>query len=520
MWNNRYLSGMLLVLLALTSCNEESDTLKSYAFNDNMAFSEAKKSFGAKFDVMWRGLSQNYGLWDYEREHGLDWDAVYDEFKPQFEALDSQKVVTDDELRTLVRQVVSPLHDGHFVVQMQNHKTGGFIVVNPNALRNAERPDYAISSGFVPILSAYGSTETGGNGDILFSQEASTVPNDIYLSLMHTRGKGYQWAMAEFVRLALQEEHSEMDLFRMTGLRNFCNELKALQGVAAPSDISRFNDLVARYEYLKIPGLEPIDSRFSQEGINVKFALFKGNIAYFYLSAFGLSPYVDDNVTRQKFRGASRHTESQILEIRRVWTLWQENMQRLHREGQLGGVIIDLRSNGGGYFSDYSFVLGSLLPEGDHTIGYSRFKRGIGRYDYSTQTPLLITALKEPHEAITEPVAVLTNVRSVSMSELTAQYTKKYDNMRLVGTRTWGGLCGLNTVDDYSLDYSGSVGQIDVPPVFLYIPTLVLTTCYGQIAEGVGVEPDIEVGFDLELFRSTFHDSQLDRALQYVRTGN
>ena len=38
--------------------------------------------------------------------------------------------------------------------------------------------------------------------------------------------------------------------------------------------------------------------------------------------------------------------------------------------------------------------------------------------------------------------------------------------------------------------------------------------------EGVGVEPDIEVDFDMDLFTATGRDTQLDRALEYIETGN
>jgi C-terminal processing protease CtpA/Prc len=40
-----------------------------------------------------------------------------------------------------------------------------------------------------------------------------------------------------------------------------------------------------------------------------------------------------------------------------------------------------------------------------------------------------------------------------------------------------------------------------------------------QILEGVGVTPDIEVDFDVVQFEATGKDSQLDRALQYIRNG-
>jgi C-terminal processing protease CtpA/Prc len=41
-----------------------------------------------------------------------------------------------------------------------------------------------------------------------------------------------------------------------------------------------------------------------------------------------------------------------------------------------------------------------------------------------------------------------------------------------------------------------------------------------KMLDGYGVEPDIEVDFDSTRYANTGYDSQLDRALQYIRTGN
>ena len=64
----------------LAGCRKESDSLVSYAFNENIAFAQADSSFAAKFDILWKGLNANYAMWDFEKENGLDWDAVYEEF--------------------------------------------------------------------------------------------------------------------------------------------------------------------------------------------------------------------------------------------------------------------------------------------------------------------------------------------------------------------------------------------------------------------------------------------------------
>ena len=101
-----------------------------------LSFGEAETSYAGKFKVLWNGLNQSYALWDYEKELGLDWDAVYDQYLPQFEALDEQEDVTDNQLKELTEQVVCPLHDGHMNVQLKNHKTGKYITVSPSMVRN------------------------------------------------------------------------------------------------------------------------------------------------------------------------------------------------------------------------------------------------------------------------------------------------------------------------------------------------------------------------------------------------
>ena len=121
----------MVVLLA--GCRQDSDNVMNYAYEDNMAFGDAMHSFAGEFDVLWSGLSTNYALWDFEYEQGLDWDRVYDIYRPQFAALDSMKTsVTDEQLRILLDSVVAPLHDGHMAVQLYNHATGKFVGSNPN----------------------------------------------------------------------------------------------------------------------------------------------------------------------------------------------------------------------------------------------------------------------------------------------------------------------------------------------------------------------------------------------------
>lgn len=136
-------SLLTVLTVILSGCRKESDEVLNYAHQDDMAFRKAEGSYAAKFDVLWHGLNANYALWDYEYEKGLDWDKVYEEFRPLFVALDSsQTAVTDKELKALVDSLIAPLHDGHLMVQVKNHATGKYVSSGPGSLRLArERLD-------------------------------------------------------------------------------------------------------------------------------------------------------------------------------------------------------------------------------------------------------------------------------------------------------------------------------------------------------------------------------------------
>jgi C-terminal processing protease CtpA/Prc len=58
----------------------------------------------------------------------------------------------------------------------------------------------------------------------------------------------------------------------------------------------------------------------------------------------------------------------------------------------------------------------------------------------------------------------------------------------------------------------------DETPFWAYIPVDVTVSKEG-ILEGIGVTPDIEVQLDRDLLETTGRDSQLERALEYIRTG-
>ena len=520
--------GAILLMISVSSCREESDKLMTYDHPDVMAFGKADTCFAEKFKILWNGLNQCYALWDYEDEYGLDWDAVYDEYLPQFEALDKQETVTDEELKELLAKVCSPLHDGHMAVAFSNHKTGTQEVMYlPSQDRVVKHDDYEIANKYKPSLKYYsqvanGEVETDNQGNPVVMEHSTTITG-LLAPVFNENGKGLDWVKTQIDQLSNLPNPSAAQMATLQSLKDLKAELEALRNTPVSMNfITRFNELVTMYESLHVPALEYFDPGFSTMGIDVKFALLKGNIAYFHFSGFNLTAYMVEEAAQQFFDVSNPITQKHVKAIGEVWTAWFNTVQQLHKAGTLGGVIIDLRGNGGGMQNDGYYVTGSLLPEGGSPFSYSRFKRGTGRYDYSTLTlNYLNTMPADAHEVITEPVVVMTNCNSLSMAEITTIVVRNMENGTHIGKRSKGGICGL-TMDNstFTNNYMGHIGERGKTPVYVYLPSVATFTLDKKIIEGEGITPDIEVDLDAATFTATGKDTQLDRALQFLRTGH
>ena len=516
MKNKIMILGALMLMMSVTSCHKDSDVMLSYVYNDEMAFNAASQSYAEKFKVFWKAMNSTYSLWDYEKECGLDWDEHYRVMLPKFEELDNEIFVTDSILQNVMSEMVAPLHDGHMKVVFQNHATGHFVDVSPNEIRNRQRKDFN-SITFVPNLEPYYE-----RNELLDWKEMDTYASHQYRRVMGTKGIGLMWAQARRDELLAKVNPTEKDattLYHLSSLIIKLNELQKKYTKFSKQTIVDYNALVAQYSFLNVQYLEPINTNFADCGITVKYGLFKDNIAYFYLSEFSLTPYMTDDSVQNTFSDTKHSLELARL-VKEVYGAWFDIIQDLHKEKKLKGVIIDLRSNTGGMVSDAYYVLGSLLPQGGLQYGYSRFKRGSGRYDYSPYMPATSLTMQDNHEIIDDvPITILTNCWSVSMSEATSLSAKQLPNARLIGTRTWGGVCMLTDETDFSINYAGHIGVKNVTPVFVTLPMVGVFDMNKQSVEGKGIEPDIEVELDNALLK-TGHDTQLDRALQYIRTGN
>ena len=514
MKNKIITAGALLLTLTVSSCHKDADVMLNYAYNDNLAFEQANESFAGKFRVFWNAMNQNYTLWDYEKENGLDWDAVYDEYLPKFEALDEPDAeVTDSILEALTSEVVAPLHDGHMFVEFKNHKTNNTVFVSPSSLRNYARTDMEEANGFVPTIYNYGKELKR-----YMSYDASIYGQ---LRSMLTRPDvGRQWVKTRIEELEAKSSLTESEVILYEGLRSLDAALDKLVEESINTQwVNEYNSTVEKYSYLNVPFLEQVDPRLFDNGMRLEFALTKDNIAYLQLSQFSLTVFLSDEDFQENLGGFARNNEIRQNVIQ-VWQAWFDTIQNLHKSGQLNGVIIDLRGNPGGFMNDANYVLGALLPSGGLQYGWSRFKRGVGRYDFSPLMPKIMSTMKEQHEVVDDkPIVVLVNARSVSMSEMTSLSAQQLKNGTVMGRRTYGGLCGLTSNTYNSDNYSGHIGVRGTTPVYVYMPTECILNMDKKPLDGIGVTPDIEAPLDVDLYEESGKDTQIERALQYIRTG-
>ncbi len=508
---------LALVTLLVSSCREESDLQTNYG-NDDVVVSTSITNFATSFKALWEGLNNGYTLWDYEEELGVDWDGIYETYYPQFEALDTRTdSVSDDEVIQLMKASFGQLHDGHMMLKMKNFSTDNLLSFSPQSERIKARDDFeAAQIGTQPLTAYLQATDD--------NQVVSYNETHMEFGTFVSRHLSESWRQDSVKIDSLEKITPRTDtiIYQLMRHKMLKQEIDAIFTKHSVG-MTQYNTMVSSYADLKIPALVAYDPTLLSNMLYMRYARFKDNILYLSLSGFTLSPFMNDDVFVSTFGLASASATEAAQQVKTVYGKWFDDIQSLKKAGKLKGIIIDMRGNGGGYTDDNQYVMGSLLPSGGYQFAESRTKNGLGRLDYSPCFPFSLNTRETEHETIEqEPVVVLTNCRTVSMAELTSLEAKKMSNGIVIGKRTYGGLCtlfGHEARNCYNLAYAGNFGDFNNGPIFAYVPYLGVISEYG-ILESQGVKPDIEENLDLNLLKNEGRDSQLERALQYIRTGN
>lgn len=245
------------------------------------------------------------------------------------------------------------------------------------------------------------------------------------------------------------------------------------------------------------------------------FSLFVGitydDILYLGFSGFSLSAFVDD---------ATQNGDNADAWSKRVYDLVKEYgsiiLDYENGKSDLGGIIIDLRGNGGDPM-DFSLLWSPLLPE-DLTVARIRIKTSDNRLSYSQWHDMEIEgrSANGSHKALKLPIAVLVNPHSVSCSEIsTMAFMAMRDvygaDVKIIGVTTAGGNGPLaaNEILNAGTFYVGESRTRCAGIELRYID--------GRSFEGIGITPDIPVSFDYESFMSGT-DARLSTAFDSIRS--
>lgn len=164
-------------------------------------------------------------------------------------------------------------------------------------------------------------------------------------------------------------------------------------------------------------------------------------------------------------------------------------VKELEQEG-MDGLIVDLRSNGGGLLDVAVEMLDFMLPAGK--IVYTEDKDGNVTSEFTSTDA----------EQFDKPLVVLVNGYSASASEIFAGAIKDYGTGTLVGTTTFG----KGIVQRIFELKDGSAIKLTIAKYF---------TPKGNDIHKVGIEPDIEVELDVDAYRESEgeKDNQLQAAI-------
>lgn len=501
---------VLLLLPALYSCRQESDYIPSYSGTEGILLSGADTSFTKQFEALWTAINTNYAAWEIET---VDWDEVRHKYRPRFVELDGLKsrnqVVDDKDFENLYHEILDPLHDGHCKYTIRNLTTGTYITIAPSMARNALRFGKYANAVKMDYNIEYYRNEPTPQEERFEAFSDAIVSCSPVISQYLTAG--IQQLNEELSKATTEEEQTRLAA-QIAELEQLYNSVYSFPPQAEAQLIGIYNQKAATCHDARMPLYDtqiPDNLR-----IRVMSAISNDGIAYMRFSGYQLTYYLTQNPDIMP-----NATDAAI--VRSVWNaynLWFDNIQKLHAEGKLKGVIIDVRCNGGGSNTDQACVQGALLPSGGYKAGTYKMKAGTGRLDYSVDYDFISGTAPFSHEVIDDvPVIALCDHLSGSNAEITSIIVKQMPNGVVVGSQTYGAMSCIDLF--YPHTNSGVFGKQNETSIYGFQPTsLISYPGYGSL-EGIGVTPSegYNLEFDTQLYAAEGRDNQLEAALSCIR---
>lgn len=538
-----------LIIILLASCNLSAPkNPKDYLNKSGVS------TWEELFKGYWSGLSDSYIFWNLDDKNG-EWDDIYYEYLPKFKALGKINPNDMEEGILLLSDMSKNLSDNHFYFEIVDQsKTSGKYIFSPSKYKIIKENNPNLSSDKIIKLMYEGGDFSSYYPEDLLNEKAQTILNNTFklpLVVPSTVGDlGYPIKLVEangkIVNPKIQEriEYNGQSILYSSKYPNGSyienNQVKSVDplgdfetyfedGTAGPyyplTDLvldGKTTDYITSIfktwtlclgtsyqEYLEAQNTTPITYKKKHSASINLYSLagitkddvnsnYEGNTVYFLLSGFKVVDYISEDAISQ-FLG---------------------DFHDLKMIESAKGLIIDLRGNGGGANIDRQLLFGDLFSS-PFKFGYQVNKIGLGRQEYSLPSPVYIypepALYRNQYSSLaSKPVAVITNIMTVSNGEVTTNMVKALEKGKQIGGKTLG---GQGTLAYDSL--VANAGQFSVGGYIktVYTPFAQILDANGVSHEGVGCIPDIPVDFNLGSFNAG-NDLRLYKAFEYIRESN
>lgn len=510
---------ILLSLLVLSSCtNDAKDPVD-----------ETTDSWESIFLQYWDTMSLEYV--HFSEEEGLDWDAVYEKYLPLFQNLDYSKQEDSITAFKYFKEMSWQLSDYHYSLTVKD-QFGNSISISPSTLQKMKKahPDWDIND--YPDIYSVSLTPTGG----------------ISMSVLSING-GFENPVIEDMSAATDAEKAEYKKY-----------ISTVEGILEVSDLTNAGlfhngtaDFISSVGYTIVAPKSETPSNeqkawatvvngLSLDGFTYFYGLTKDSVFYFYISQFPSTLCLEPLLYRENLTSEERKKlEESGLDIIHD-ALWCQNVrdgakynlsaQRDQLEGicdllknlkyitangkctfdgysweSVSGVVMDVRSNGGGDVGFLLTLMGSFFSE-ETKIGEVRYRDSYSRYNY---TPWIDYYLEKEYcnpvasANYSGPLVMLTNGYSVSCSETACLIAKLLPSAKVVGGQTYGGTCALI---DRTLFQSG---PFNGEQITIYTTTFQAIDSNGTNHETIGIVPDVAVEYQEGV------DARFEKALETVK---
>ena len=535
-------SLILMVALSLTfaSCvadiEANSKSIADYTDHD-------VQSYGDLFEVFWNVMNQRYcDLYEQAGASTMDWDQVYSEYKPKFDALKSflhtynftqEEILSDNaKAQQYFDEIVGKIIDQHFYVNvtlpvshsstetvsfassLRNKENENPLFYRWEYMQNQLRQDdtafdnggtslFSMMGGFLkdhPDIYYLGFTAFSINENCFYTYRQDYLPvNEVspyHIDQQKIADKVSGLQTSEEKRTEIEQEAVALlstinQYFVSEEVQTLCKKMTAYSNKGDYYGLTDYAQKAVEDAPDVIKDLENAEN-VSDVTSHIFNAIKNDNSCQAICSESSFAQWFSASLAAYLCHERELNAYWADLMFTYKHPL-VETYRRCFLEplaaGKINKLILDVRSNGGGDVVDTRLLTDFLISH-TATYCYARKKENNNPYGYSPWVPQQIAVT--PNSLGRDiPTVVLLDNYSASMAETTALILKSQgDHVKTVGRNSSGALCMLSEANS---SYNGGwVGDVTSYLTF-YMPFMMTKDANGNILEAVGITPDYTV---------------------------